>query len=180
MTVRHQRPLPEPPPGPLDKPPDTRDLLDRQLIELLNELRIVLPGVQVLFAFLLTVPFTARFGALTTFQRDVYFGTLMATALATVLLIAPSAFHRIRFHQRDRPYLIWLANRLAIGGIALLACAMTGAVLLISDFIFGSLAAALVTAATGLVFFAAWFGLPLRRAVMVDRAEEEERRREAG
>jgi uncharacterized protein DUF6328 len=167
-----------PPPGPgpdlREGRPDTRGLLDRQLIELLNELRIVLPGVQVLFAFLLTVPFTARFGRLTSFQRDVYFATLMATALATVLLIAPSAFHRIRFHKRDRPHLIEMANRLAIGGIALLALAMTGAVLLISDLIFGALAAAVVTVVTGLVFFAFWFGVPLRRAMILDAARDRE------
>ena len=172
MTPSADSPPPGPAPDLLEGRPDTRELLDRQLIELLNELRIVLPGVQVLFAFLLTVPFTARFGRLTSIQRDVYFATLMTTALATVLLIAPSAFHRIRFHKRDRQHLIEMANRLAIGGIALLALAMTGAVLLISDLIFGPVAAAVVTVVTGLVFFACWFGLPLRRAMILDAARD--------
>ena len=78
---------------------------DRQLAELLQELRVALPGVQILFGFLLTVPFAQGFTKVTNFQRDLYFATLLATAAATICLIAPSATHRLRFHQRDRAYL---------------------------------------------------------------------------
>ena len=88
--------------------------LDRELIELLNELRVALPGVQVLFAFLLTVPFSQRFAQTTEFQRDVYFSALMSVAVATALLITPSAFHRIRFRRRDKAYLLRVANRFAM------------------------------------------------------------------
>ena len=103
------------------------------MIELLNELRVALPGVQILFAFLLTVPFTQRFSTLTTLQRDVFFVTLLSTTLATACLIAPSAAHRIRFHKSDRSWLIEAANTLLLAGIALLAVAIGSAFLLISD-----------------------------------------------
>ena len=85
---------------------DEQEKRDRQMIELLNELRVALPGVQILFAFLLTVPFSLRFDKLTPFQRDDYYVTLMATALSTACLIAPSAAHRLRFHKHDRNWLI--------------------------------------------------------------------------
>ena len=88
------------------------------MIELLNELRVALPGVQILFAFLLTVPFTQRFSTLTTLQRDVFFVTLLSTTLATACLIAPSAAHRIRFHKSDRSWLIEAANTLLLAGSA--------------------------------------------------------------
>jgi hypothetical protein len=112
--------------------------LNRELIELLNELRVALPGVQVLFAFLLTVPFTQRFAHVTTFQRDLYFGTLLASALATALLIAPSAIHRLEFRQHDKGQIVEISNRLTIVGLGFLALAMTGVVVLITDVLFGS------------------------------------------
>src|SRR5215212_3482288 len=114
--------------------------LDRNLTELLNELRVALPGVQVLFAFLLGVPFTQRFAALAPYQEDIYFGTLICAAAATAFLIAPSAHHRIEFRLRDKHYIVPLANRFAIIGLAFLALAMTGVVLLVTDFIFGVIA----------------------------------------
>src|SRR6266576_3409824 len=110
--------------------------LDRNLNELLNELRVALPGVQVLFAFLLGVPFTQRFSELVPYQEDVYFGTLICAAAATAFLIAPSAHHRIEFRLQDKRHIVFLANRLAIVGLAFLALAMTGVVLLVTDFIF--------------------------------------------
>jgi hypothetical protein len=139
---------------------------DRQMIELLNELRVALPGVQILFAFLLTVPFSQRFGALTAFQRDVYFVTLVATALSTACLIGPSAAHRLRFHQGDRGWVIESANRLTIIGLVLLAVALSGSVLLITDIMFDGARVWLYTVAVGLVIVVLWFLRPLSRAAL--------------
>ena len=89
----------------------------RQLIELLNELRVGLPGVQVLFAFLLTVPFTQRYSRLDGIQRDIYFLAVLSTAMATACLIAPSSYHRLRWRQHDKAHMLETSNRLAIAGI---------------------------------------------------------------
>jgi hypothetical protein len=137
--------------------------LDRNLTELLNELRVALPGVQVLFAFLLGVPFTQRFAQLASYQEDIYFGTLICAAAATAFLIAPSAHHRIEFRLKDKRYIVFLANRFAIAGLGFLALAMTGVVLLVTDFIFGVLAATVATALTALLFLLLWYVLPFRR-----------------
>lgn len=90
---------------------------DRNLAELLNELRVALPGVQVLFAFLLIVPFSQRYAYMTDFERKLYFGVLLCTGLAAILLIAPSMHHRIEFRHRDKEYLVVTANRLTIAGV---------------------------------------------------------------
>jgi uncharacterized protein DUF6328 len=142
-----------------------KERIDRELIELLNELRVALPGVQVLFAFLLTVPFTQRFSQVTEVERDVFFGSFLCTAVATAFLIAPSAYHRIRFRAGDqeKERMLFTANRLAIVGTVFLALAITGVVFLITDLLFGSLMTALVTAAAvGLIAWL-WYGLPLTR-----------------
>jgi hypothetical protein len=140
--------------------------LDRNLAELLQELRVALPGVQVLFAFLLAVPFQQRFDEITTFQRDVYFGTLLCTAISAAFLIAPSAYHRILFRLQQKKELIRRANWFAIIGLAFLALAMTGAILLVTDFLFGTVAT-VVTAATSLSFFVVlWYLMPLRRRAL--------------
>src|SRR5919198_4094326 len=110
---------------------------DRQMAELLQELRIALPGVQILFAFLLTVPFAMGFQKVTPFQRDLYFAALLATTASTACLIAPSATHRLRFHQKERAYIIESSNRLLIAGLAFLALAVIGAVTVITDYVFG-------------------------------------------
>jgi hypothetical protein len=136
---------------------------DRQMIELLNELRVALPGVQILFAFLLTVPFTQRFGALTAFQRDTYYLTLIATALSTACLIAPSAGHRLRFHQGDRAWVIESANRLTIVGLVLLTVALAGSVLLITDVLFSGARVWIYSGAVSVVFVWLWFVRPLVR-----------------
>jgi hypothetical protein len=141
--------------------------LDRNYGELLNELRVALPGVQVLFAFLLGVPFTQRFTALASYQVDIYFGTLICAAAATAFLIAPSAQHRIEFRLQDKRHILFLANRSAIVGLTFLALAMTGVVLLVTDFIFGTLATAIATAMTALLFALLWYILPLRRRMKV-------------
>ena len=136
---------------------------DRQIAELLQELRVALPGVQILFAFLLTVPFSQRFGALTPFQRDVYYVTLIATALSTACLIAPSASHRLRFHQGDRAWVIESANRLTITGLAFLAVALGGSVLLVTDILFDGLRVWIYAGAVLLVIVVLWFVRPLAR-----------------
>ena len=133
----------------------------RELIELLQELRIVLPGVQVLFAFLLTVPFAARFTELTAVQRYVFFGTLLCTAAATALLIAPSAHHRLLFRQGTREYRLRTGNVLTILGLAFLVPAMVGVVYVITDLMFGIGGAVAVTAVMAASFTGLWFVLPL-------------------
>ena len=139
---------------------------DRQMIELLNELRVALPGVQILFAFLLTVPFTQRFSTLSALQRDVFFVTLLATTLAAACLIAPSAAHRIRFHKSDRTWLIEAANTLLLAGIALLAVAIGSAFLLICDILFDGARVWIYSALVWTVILALWFALPLSRNLM--------------
>lgn len=142
--------------------PDER--LNRELIELLNELRVVLPGVQVLFAFLLTVPFTNQFRRITHEQELVFFVTFLLTAIATILLISPSAYHRLRWRQKDKEQMLQTANRLAISGMAFLAAALTGAVYLLTDLLFASAAVVyLVTAAAGALVLWFWYGLALTR-----------------
>jgi cobalamin synthase len=136
---------------------------DRQMMELLQELRIALPGVQILFAFLLTVPFAQRFGDVTRFQRDLFFATLLATAISTVCLIAPTATHRLRFHQRERAYIVESSNRLLIAGLVALALAIVGAVTLITDLLYGLSGQWVWPAAVALVLVALWFARPLVR-----------------
>src|SRR3954468_937682 len=109
---------------------------DRNLVELLQEVRVAQTGVQILFAFLLTVPFTARFEQLTSFQEILYFGTLLAAGGAAMLLIAPTSYHRIVFRLGDKENLVRAANRLTIWGLAFVAVAMIGVVLLVSDLLF--------------------------------------------
>jgi uncharacterized membrane protein len=137
--------------------------LDRELIELLNELRVVLPGVQVLFAFLLTVPFTQRFNEVTDVQKDAYFASFLCAAVATVLLIAPSAYHRLQWRQRDKENMLVVANRLAIAGTVFLALAVTSSVFFVTDFLFGALATGIVTGLVAGLFTWFWYGLPLTR-----------------
>jgi Family of unknown function (DUF6328) len=147
--------------------------LDRNLNELLQELRVALPGVQVLFAFLLAVPFQQGFTEITSFQRDVYFGTLLCTAISAVLLISPSAYHRLTFRYQQKRQLVFYSNRFSIAGLGFLALAMTGAIMLITDVLFGTVATVVTTAITVLVFAFFWFGLPLQRRLRL-RAEGSE------
>jgi hypothetical protein len=134
----------------------------RELIELLNELRVILPGVQFLFAFLLTVPFSQRFSELDGLETGVFFVTLLCTAIATALLMAPSAQHRVLWREGVREQRLKLGNMLTIVGLAFLVPALVGAVFVVSAFIFG-LATALVVTALLILFFALlWFVLPLR------------------
>jgi hypothetical protein len=136
---------------------------DRNLSDLLQELRVALPGVQVLFAFLLTVPFTQRFDSLSEFEEDLYFGVLISVALATVLLVAPTAGHRILFRRQQKEFIISLSNRLALAGLLLLAISMTGAIALISHFIFGTRTAVISTIVMAAAFVGFWFFGPIVR-----------------
>ncbi len=137
--------------------------LDRNLGELLQELRIALPGVQVLFAFLLAVPFQQRFSEITPFQEKAYFLTLLFTAISAALLIAPSAHHRIAFRLQRKEELVRLANRFAIAGLGFLALAMICAIVLVTDVLFGALMTALTGVFAAAMFFVLWYLLPARR-----------------
>jgi hypothetical protein len=137
--------------------------VSRELIELLNELRVALPGVQVLFAFLLTVPFSQRFTTVNGFERDVYFVTLLTAGLSSVLLITPSAQHRWLFRKHDKDQLLQRSNSYAIAGILCLAVALCSAVLFVTDFIFSRTTAIIVTAILAAVLLHLWVILPLRR-----------------
>jgi hypothetical protein len=146
--------------------------LDRNLAELLQELRVALPGVQVLFAFLLAVPFQQGFEKITPFQKGAYFGTLICTAISAVMLISPTAYHRITFRYQQKRRLVYYANRFSIVGLFFLALAMTGAIMLITDFLFGMTATIITTAATLLVFGLFWFALPLQRRLSLSAGQE--------
>jgi Family of unknown function (DUF6328) len=140
-----------------------KERLDRNLGELLQELRIAIPGVQILFAFLLVVPFNQRFADITSFQRTLYFVTLLLATAATACLIAPTAHHRIEFRQQDKKRIVFSATKLAVIGLALLAAAMTGAVMLITDFLYHATTVAIVAAAVALLFIGLWFAWPVKR-----------------
>src|SRR4051795_2019851 len=109
---------------------------DRNLVELLQEVRVIQTGVQVLFAFLLTAPLSTRFPQLTDFQRATYFGTLLATGAAAVVLIAPTAYHRLLFRRGDKEHLVAVANRLTLAGLGFVGVSIAGALLFVSDLIF--------------------------------------------
>jgi len=134
---------------------------DRELIELLNELRVALPGVQVLFAFLLAVPFAQGWKHITAFQKDVFFAAFLATAVSSVLLIAPSAYHRLGWRVEDKGRIVEAANRLAIAGLFFLAVSIVAVILLVTDFIFDKTTAIAATAAIGALFLLFWCVLPL-------------------
>jgi Family of unknown function (DUF6328) len=140
-----------------------KERVDRELIELLNEVRVALPGVQVLFAFLLVVPFNQRFLELTTAERWVYYAALLSTALAAALLIAPSSYHRLRFRHGDKEQMLLTSNRLLVSGLAFGALSIALAVGLISEFVFGPGPG--LVAGLGIAVWLGWFwyGLPLSR-----------------
>jgi uncharacterized membrane protein len=134
---------------------------DRNLGELIQELRVAGLGVQVLFGFLLSLPFTTRFSQLTGPQRDLYLACLVCSATATALLIAPVAYHRLVFRRGMKEQLVRFANLLAILGLAAVALAVLTAVLLLTWYVSGALAGGLITAFIGLMIIALWFAVPL-------------------
>ena len=140
-----------------------KERVNRELIELLNELRVALPGVQVLFAFLLAVPFSQGFSRATNFQRDLFFATLLCTALSSALLIAPSAYHRLHFRRENKEEILVTSNNLSIAGLAFLAVAIVGAVVLVSDYLFSTETAVGFGVGTAAMFGWLWLALPLWR-----------------
>jgi hypothetical protein len=137
--------------------------VDRELLELLQELRVVLPGVQVLFAFLLMIPFSQGFPELNDIERYVYFTSLLCAAVATTLLMSPTAYHRIHFRQPGKERLVITSSRLAIAGLLFLAVAMALAVFVIASKMFGLGAGVTIAAAVAGVFGWFWYGLPIAR-----------------
>ena len=142
--------------------------LDRNLMELLQELRVALPGIQVLFAFLLVVPFQQGWAQVTEFERTVYYVTLLCTAASSICLIAPTARHRIRFRELDKRWIVETANRIAIVGLVFLGAAMSGVILLISHFVYGNATTAVATAVIALAVAWFWFAAPLVRELRED------------
>lgn len=142
---------------------------DRNLVELMQEVRVVQTGVQVLFAFLLTVPLAARFPELSTFQRYDYFVTLLAAGGASVLLVAPTAYHRILFRCGDKEHLVQMANRFTLAGLACVALSMIGALLLVTDLLFAGAAAAVTAGCAAIALVFVWCLLPLRRRASLQR-----------
>ncbi|HWL65586.1 MAG TPA: DUF6328 family protein [Actinomycetota bacterium] len=137
---------------------------DRELIELLNELRVALPGVQVMFAFLLMVPFSQGWALTTATQKGVYYAAFVFSTLAILMLISPTTYHRIRFRDRDKEHLIKLSNRLAIAGTVFLATAMSCVVYFVTDYTFPNITAVATGILAGL-FAWFWFGLPILREI---------------
>jgi CHASE2 domain-containing sensor protein len=137
--------------------------LDRELIELLNELRVTLPGVQVLFAFLLIAPFSQQFERINDLQKYAYLVALTFTALGSAFLIAPTPYHRIRFRDQDKEAMIQVANRLAIAGTLSVAIAMSCALFFVTDVLFSSPVPALLTALVAGVIVTFWYALPIAR-----------------
>ena len=140
-----------------------REAQIRYMDDLLQELRVALPGVQVIFAFLLTVAFTDRFSRITVFDRNVYFAALFSTALATAFFIAPSIQHRILWRQGERALRLKMANSLLIVGTILLAIGLSCVIFLIADVVYGRSLAIGATTAMVIVFLGLWYLLPLYR-----------------
>ena len=137
-----------------------KERINRELIELLNELRVALPGVQFLFAFLLIVPFQQTAAKITDFQRDVYFVALVSAAVATALLIAPAAQHRVLFRQKEKEELLKRSSRSAFAGIVVLALAVVSALLLVVDVLFSHTLAWITAGGVGLLLIWWWVAVP--------------------
>jgi hypothetical protein len=149
------------PPGRPGETPDERN--DRNLVDLLQELRVATLGVQVLFGFLLGLPFTSRFAVLHSWQRGLYLAVLMLSTVSIALLVAPVAYHRLLFRRHQLAHLIRAANLMAICGLATVSLAVAGAVLLVASYVQPGLPAAVLAAATIVMFGSLWFALPLAR-----------------
>jgi hypothetical protein len=156
----------------LDPRESPKARLDRELMELLNEVRVALPGAQVLFAFLLVMPFQAAFHQLNDMQRAMYAGALLASAAAIALLIAPSSHHRINFRRPVKESLIRRANGLLIAGMACIVVGITLAVVLVLDVVLGALPAIVLGAVTCAWFCWFWFGVPLLRRRTLERPDD--------
>jgi hypothetical protein len=140
-----------------------KERIDRELIELLNEIRVALPGVQVLFAFLLVLPFQNRFHEAAASTRAVYIVALVLTAAASSFLIAPGAYHRLNFRSPDKERMLFTANRFAITGMVLLGVAVSCALYVVVAFLYGTILGAALAASLGILIAWLWYGLPLVR-----------------
>ena len=147
--------------NPHDESEAQRD--DRNLAELLQELRVAGLGVQVLFGFLLSLPFTNRFSKVSPGQRDLYLASLVLAAVATALLVGPVAYHRLVFRRGEKEHLVKAANVMAISGLAAVGLAVCAAVLLVTSYVAGWWAGALITAFIAGTFGILWFAFPLAR-----------------
>lgn len=136
---------------------------DRNLTELMGELRVALPGVQVLFGFLLVIPFDARFKSTTGVERGLYFTTLVLTLLTSMLLIAPTMVHRLTFQAGQKAFIVQMGNRAAIAGLSTLAVALTCAIAFVTAFVFGLVLAIVIGVLAAAAFAVLWYWLPLRR-----------------
>ncbi|WP_326552469.1 DUF6328 family protein [Micromonospora sp. NBC_01813] len=137
-----------------------RERWQRNFADLLQELRVAQTGVQILFAFLLTLPFSSGFPDTTDFQRDIYVVALLAAAAAAAMIISPVAFHRVLFRQGRKPDLVRFAHRMASGGLGFMLIAMVSSVLLVTDFILPRSVAFVLSGVTGIWFLTFWVGLP--------------------
>jgi hypothetical protein len=144
-----------------EEPPHER--LDRNTSDFLGEVRIAATGIQVLFAFLLIVPFNVGFRRVTSFDRHIYFATLICVAIAAALLIAPTIHHRLLFRRGQKAYVLRMGTRLTIAAMGFLAVGLTGILILIAHVIFGGAAAAVTGASAAAVLAILWFVLPLMR-----------------
>ena len=142
---------------------EAREIRDRQVAEILQELRVAITGGQILFGFLLTVPFAQGWADTDDFQRTLFLITLLSIATATGCFIAPTAAHRLRFHQGDRSFLVSYANVAAIAGLLCLMTAMLSAMLLVTDFVFSRTTAVFATGTIAVVLLTMWFVVPLSR-----------------
>ena len=147
-----------------------RERVNRELIELLNELRVVLPGVTVLFAFLLAVPFAKGWPKVTPFERDVFLVAVLATGVSIAFLTAPSSYHRLRFRQGDKERIVKVGNRLSIIGIAAFAVALEAVILLVVSYVLSRGAGIAAGAVVGGLVLSLWYGLPLAAAMRERRA----------
>jgi cation transport ATPase len=136
---------------------------DRNLAELLQELRVAGLGVQVLFGFLLALPFTSRFSRLSDDQRQLYIATLVLAAAATALLLGPVAYHRVVFRRRQKAHLVRAANVMALAGLVAVGLAISAAILLVTGYVDPGLPSVLITVFTVCLFGGLWFALPLAR-----------------
>lgn len=164
------------PPGPTSFAPrpddDEGERTQRQLIELLNELRVAMPGVQVLFAFLLAVPFQARFGLVSDTERALYALALLSAGAASACFIASTAAHRLLFHRHQREYVIMVGSRLLIAGLVGLAISMSCSAALVTSFIYSSAAGWAALGSTAVLLTGMWFVMPLLRREALDRARD--------
>jgi hypothetical protein len=141
--------------------------LDRNFNELLQELRVSQTGVQILFAFLLTLPFTQRFTQVSDFQKNVYFATLLLAAAASVLFIGPVSWHRVLFRRQEKGEVVFAANWMAIGGLVCLSLAIIGVILFVSDFLFSGTTAVIASGSIAAVIVVLWYALPLIRLIRI-------------